>query len=120
MQIHFISYQEGLKTLSFKSEYEIIDGKYHFIDKTQENTRIILDINNDSIIIKRIGNVNSIMEFKKNLKTISKYKNNLGLEFDFLIDTKAINLYKNGYEILYDYYVENDFIGSVKLILMIK
>lgn len=103
MILTFHSLDSDSNKVFFKSEYEIIDGKYIFDDKSVKNTRIIMKINDDNtIIFKRIGDINMEMLLDVNNNTLCKYKNEMGLEFELIISTNSVKITGKKVEIDYD------------------
>lgn len=121
MKVHFYSFQDGKKDVSYITEYEVISpNTYRFLDKSVENTYITLTIKSNScVLIKREGMVNSLMEFKQNESTSSLYKTS-DLTFKFEILTKEIKINSNSISIDYDYFYESSLVSQIKIALLFK
>ncbi len=121
MKVHFYSFQDGKKDVSYITEYEVISpNTYRFLDKSVENTYITLTIKSNScVLIKREGSVNSLMEFNQNKSTSSLYKTS-DLTFKFDILTKEIKINSNSISIDYDYFYESSLVSHIKIALLFK
>ncbi len=64
---------------------------YVVYEEVEDNQKITttLKISNEEVSIKKYGNINSLMVFKKNHKHLTKYRTNQGL---FVIETTTNNL----------------------------
>ncbi len=121
MKVHFYSFQDGKKDVSYISEAQNIGpNSYRFLDKSSENTYITLRIlSNNHIQIVRDGNVDSLMDFILNKKTSSIYKTS-ELTFKFEMLTKEIKINSNSVSLNYDYFYENTLVSSIKIALLFK
>ncbi len=121
MKVHFYSFQDGKKDVSYISEALTIGpNSYRFLDKSSENTYITLRIlSNNHIQIVRDGNVESQMDFILNKKTSSIYKTS-ELTFKIEMLTKEIKINSNSVSLNYDYFYENTLVSSIKIALLFK
>lgn len=121
MELHFYSFQDGKKDISYVTEFEYIKpNSYRFKDLSIENTYITLTIHSlDHVVIKREGSVDSLMEFKINRTTSSLYKTS-DLTFKFDILTKRIKINNNSVSIDYDYFYESSLVSHIKIALLFK
>lgn len=120
MKAHFYSISND-DTIKFISDLKKDNNTYMFLDKSLENTHILLSINNkDSLLLKRIGDTTMNMDFQLGKKTKGNYKNNMGLEFDFLIFTKKIFISEEKINIEYDFIFDGVINNSYKIYVLIK
>lgn len=121
MKIHFYSFQNGKKMVSYLADAkEISPNTFEFIDKTYSNTNFIIKlISSKEIVINRIGEVNSQMTFILNNKTIANYTSK-DLSFNFQILTTNIKVNSNSVSIDYDYYYDNILDSKIKIALLFK
>lgn len=121
MELHFYSFQDGKKDVSYVTEFEYIKpNSYRFKDLSTKNTYITLTIHSlDHVVVKREGLVDSIMEFEINKTTSSLYKTS-DLTFEFDILTKEIKINNNSVSIDYDYFYESSLVSHIKIALLFK
>ncbi len=121
MKIHFYSFQNGQKMVSYLVDAkEISPNTFEFVDKTYSNTKFIIKlISSKEIVINRIGEVNSQMTFILNKKTIANYTSK-DLSFTFEIFTTNIKVNSNSISIDYDYYYDNILDSKIKIALLFK
>lgn len=121
MKIHFYSFQNGQKMVSYLVDAkEINPNTFEFVDKTYSNTKFIIKlISSKEIVINRIGEVNSQMTFILNKKTIANYTSK-DLSFIFEILTTNIKVNSNSISIDYDYYSDNILDSKIKIALLFK
>ncbi|MCR5786687.1 MAG: DUF1934 domain-containing protein [Acholeplasmatales bacterium] len=120
MKVHFYSFTDGKKSISYETDLTLLDKGYRFKDHSIENTSLefhIIDQNH--VQMYRNGAVNSKMDFIIGKSTKSSYfSDSLSFEFDVL--THAITVKNNALSIEYDYYYQGDKIGKIKVGLLIK
>ncbi len=121
MKIHFYSFQNGQKMVSYLVDAkEISPNTFEFVDKTYSNAKFIIKlISSKEIVINRIGEVNSQMTFILNKKTIANYTSK-DLSFTFEIFTTNIKVNSNSISIDYDYYYDNILDSKIKIALLFK
>jgi len=120
MKIHFYSISKSDK-IRYLVDARIIDGSYVFDDKTFKNTTNYVKVNSNSHITwKRLGSVNSTMEFILNKTTKSRYSNESGLDFNLLIETTLIEVLDNKIKLVYKYYVDNSYVDEISIYLLLK
>ncbi len=121
MKIHFYSFQNGQKMVSYLVDAkEINSNTFEFVDKTYSNTKFIIKlISSKEIVINRIGEVNSQMTFILNKRTIANYISK-NLSFNFEIFTTNIKVNSNSISIDYDYYYDNILDSKIKIALLFK
>lgn len=120
MKVHFYSISETQKT-SYKGDFSFEDGCIVFVDQSTQNTmQSIKIINNQKILLKRTGSTNQKILFDSNKKTIGTYSDELGFDFEFIVDTKNIELTDDKIYIEYDLLIDNINQGTFKIYLLIK
>lgn len=120
MIVTFHSLDNDNNKIYFKSEAQIIDDYIVFDDKSIENTKIYLKYNSSSVIFKRVGNTNMSIEYIQDKITTGTYKNELGLEFNFSVDTTSFSIEKDKIIIEYNMYIEKDYISSHKIWILLR
>lgn len=119
MKIHFYSFTDGKKSTSFVEE-ATFDGKcYEFLDHSQTGTKIRIILGINQITIKRIGSIDSEIVVKEGILT-KAYHNSGDLKFEFMVKGHDIKINDNSISFSYDYYYQNDYIGKIKIGLLIK
>jgi len=120
MKIHFYSFTDGKKSVSYQAD-ATYDGKcYEFIDKSTPNTMIRFYLESNSYVrIVRIGDVNSEMKFVENEITSSVYQSK-ELNFEYQIKSYDFKINENSISFSYDYFYENECVGKIKIALLIK
>lgn len=103
MKVVFHSVDSDGNKIVFNAPCEVSGNTYKFLDKTVENTYIILTINDDqSINFNREGKVNMSMKFSLKEKTIGFYKNDMGLEFKLDLFTTYLDIKGNKLTLEYE------------------
>ena len=101
MRLSFHSIDDNDNKIFYETNYEKSENEIVFIDKTLENTTNHLLIDEDKLKLIRLGDVEMEMLFILNQTTNGYYKNNIGLEFEFIIKTNKLKVEKN--KILVEY-----------------
>lgn len=118
MNIKFYSFIDGNR-YEVSEKLTLDNNSYRFNDK--ENAGYIeYKLLNQKLYFKRVGNSNMDIVFDLNNHTKAKYKNSLGLEFDFLVKTKRLDISQSKIIIEYDYYIDGQFQSNVKLYLLVE
>lgn len=115
MQVTFHSIDNENNKIFFKSLASKNDNIISFEDKSTMNTTIFLEIKDLSIIFIRKGSINMNIELILNNRTPAKYKNEMGLEFDFEVFTNKLIIEKNKITIEYIMFLDNEEISSHKI-----
>ena len=68
MNVSFISIDDENTKISFKSEYELKDNIFKFLDKSTTNTSIEVEVIGECVRLTRNGNINMYMLFDLNPK----------------------------------------------------
>ena len=120
MEVSFYSLDNDNNKIIYKSEYKKINNTIIFKDKSLENTDLYITIENDHLVIKRVGQVT--MTFKAKLKEITDvyYKNEMGLEFNFKVKTTSIILKDNRIDLEFLMILDNEVINSHKIWIIIR
>lgn len=106
----FIINDEGFKAIYEESEISGMDG-----------TTTTLNIKDKSMILERVGSINTNMEFKEGLTAVSLYNTPYGI-LDLNVDTKKlkINIDENGGEIHSKYVLGLEGQDGITTVLDIK
>lgn len=120
MQVFFYSLDNQNNKVSFNTAYKREDNKIIFEDKSIENTVIYLYIYKDKLILERKGSVEMKISFIKNKSIPSYYKNQLGLEFNFIAKCHKLTITENRIDIEYDMILDNDLISSHKIWIIMR
>lgn len=119
MKIHFYSFSDT-GNVSYDAECEFSNNTYSFKEE-ESNSLIKFTINSDgTILMNRIGENSLSMLFDLDKLTKSHFKNSMGLEFDFTVNTKEINITTKGFMVNYTYYVDEKTSQNVKICLLVK
>ena len=120
MKIHFYSFTDGKKSISFQEE-ATFDGKsYEFLDHSAPNTKLRITIVDEATIrVKRFGTVNNEILIKENDTCISTYSSP-DLNFKFMVKGYDIKIKADAISFSYDYYYDGDYVGKIKIGLLIK
>ena len=120
MKVKFYSYQRGDSNLSFEADCQLIDGGYKFEDKKNIGTSIyVKPISSKEILLKRSGIINSEINYIEGKRTKSMYHSET-LSFPFEVNTYNIKVTNNHISFEYDYFYENELIGNIRIVLLIK
>ena len=115
MIAHFKSVDKDGNVTIFDSLCEYSDGIYKFKDIATENTYIYISIDASTVSIIRKGNTNMELFLAYGMKTTGYYKNNLGLEFNFLAETTDLSINSDRIYASYSLFVENDLVNQHKM-----
>lgn len=120
MKIIFHSIDSNEEKIFYQVEGQLIKNLLIFEDKSTPNTTIYLTINNDNIILDRVGEVNMHMQFINNQIVEGNYENKLGLEFNIKIKTNGLIIKKNKIDIDYDLIIDNYTASSHKIWILFQ
>lgn len=115
MIAHFKSVDKEGNITKFDSKCEYENGIYKFLDLATENTTIYVSIDASTVTIIRKGDTNMELFLTYGGKTTGYYKNNLGLEFNFSIETNDLSINSDRIYASYSLFVENDLINQQKM-----
>lgn len=115
MEITFYSLDDENNKVFFKSKGIKENNIISFIDKSNDNTTILLEQNTSSIIFYRKGDIDMKMILEKNIINSCYYKNQNGLEFDFKVYCKELIIKEKRIDIEYDMILDEDIISSHKI-----
>lgn len=106
----FIIHDDGYKAIYEESEISGMDG-----------TTTTLNIKDNSMILERVGSINTNMEFKEGLTAVSLYNTPYGI-LDLNVDTEKlkINIDENGGEIHSKYILGLEGQDGITTVLDIK
>ena len=105
MKIHFYSIQDG-ESIDFISDASFFNNTYIFQDKTADNITAKCKLCSDNKIeFVREGFVSTFIVFELGKRTKAKYKDEMGLAFDFMVYTKRLEITEKKISIEYDYYI---------------
>lgn len=119
MKIQFLSVVDDEKS-SFITDGIVTETKICFKDNSDSDTSIIVDLNENSIDLTRIGSISSKMTFIEGEFTDSFYHDSLGLELNLRIFCTKIIKEKNKINIEYDNYLDNSLISKHKIWIIIR
>ncbi|MDE5715274.1 MAG: DUF1934 domain-containing protein [Anaeroplasmataceae bacterium] len=119
MKISFLSLDQEQNKTYFVSEAVKENNTYIFLDNSTENVIIYLTIEDESIYIRRTGEIEMFMHFKEGTTQKSSYKNKLGLEFEFQTQCTKLTVSDKKILIWYDMLMNDGFTSSFKLSLNI-
>src|SRR5574344_1464710 len=111
MRVSFHSIIDNNKVY-FQSNVDKIDNQYVFIDKTLNDTKMIFEIKESDLIIRREGSTHMQMLLKENEKTKGSYQNELGLAFDFEVICTSLEITKNRINVEYKLILEEECISN--------
>ena len=101
------------------SNYEIVDGKIVFLDKSTPGCQIEFTPN-VPMKFKRSGSVLMQMSFMPGIKTKGYYKSEVtGLEFDFEVYTENLKIENNKFSIEYTMFLYNERLSSHKIWILL-
>lgn len=118
MRISFYSFSDD-DTIRLEAEGNQNNNIISFYDKENVLVEYIIDEINGILEIRRTGQVNSSMLFKKGKKTISKYQTVDGLDIDFLVHCHSLNIEKNKIVVEYQLSLDDNIINNYKIWLLI-
>lgn len=119
MIVSFISIDEEDNKIEYTSHADIDDNKIIFKDKSTNDTNIMVYQINDSLFLKRYGMIDMLMEYKLDCNTIGYYKNQDGIEFEFILHTNYLEIKDNKYIVDYEMIVGNDIVSKITFVLEI-
>lgn len=119
MIVTFHSIDNENEKVFFKTKGEQKENSIFFKDESMPNTTIELKIEASSVELIRSGDYNTNMLFQKNKKTKAYYRNNLGLEFDFYVETKVLDIKKNKISIEYNMFLFEEEISTHKIWILL-
>lgn len=120
MMIHFYSVDNDNNKVSFKSEGYESNGKLCFLDKTIKDTMIYLTISTDKLLFERKGRIEMVLPLQQEIKSKAYYKNELGLEFDFIADCTKLEINRDRIDIQYDMILDNEVQSSHKIWIILR
>ncbi len=120
MNITFYSLDSLDNKIFFKEKGMFDKNILIFNDKSVENTKIYLTINDNDIILDRVGNVKMHMHFIRNTETTGFYENELGLQFKMNILTSKLIIKANKVEIEYSLILDGNMLSSHKIWILFQ
>ena len=118
MNLTFYSVDNNNEKVLYNTEYVKDENQIIFLDKSVENTTIYLTILPNSLLFERRGNSNMILPLEYGKKTKCHYKNELGLEFDFLVLTTELLISSKRIEMEYSLFLDGDNISNHKITII--
>ena len=120
MKVKFYSYVRGDSNIMYEADATYIDNGYKFLDKQNEGTYVFMKpINSREILLKRTGNINSEISFIEGKKTKAMFASDQ-LTFSFEVLTYNIKVSSSNISFEYDYFYQNDLVGHIRIVLLIK
>lgn len=119
MYLNFKSIDGLNNEINYQAEYKKENNKYIFNDQVDDNTIIILEIDN-IITFKRIGNTNMLLILDINNITNGFYSNIKGLEFNFSCKTNYISFNNDELFVDYELFIDNELINTQKIWINFK
>ena len=116
--LEFYSIDSDNNEVHYMSLYERQNDLIIFDDKSVENTKVFLKIGNQFEIFRH-GKVDMNFKFNKEKLTQGYYKNELGLEIDFVIKTIKLSFDNNIFNVIYELYYANEKISTHKITIKI-
>lgn len=120
MKVFFYSIDDEKNKINFNTEGFYENDYLVFSDKSIPNTKIYLKYENNTLIFKRFGFVNMNVRLHHQEKTNAWYKNDMGLEFNFITFTKVLNYKDNRIDIEYDMILDNKVYSTHKIWIIIR
>lgn len=120
MKVFFYSIDDEENKISYNSEAHYEDDMLVFEDKSYENTKMYLKIDKDRVIINRKGMIIMNLELIGNKKTKGYYQNEIGLEFDFIIDCSNLVITDKRIDISYAMILDNQVLSSHKIWIILR
>jgi len=120
MEVFFYSLDNQNNKVSFKSNAEYINNKLVFVDKSIESTVIQLSISSDKLVLERTGNTIMKLAFIENKSSEAYYKNEMGLEFDFIVKCNKLIITDNRIDIEYDMILDKELLSSHKIWIIMR
>ncbi len=115
MVVIFRSVDQENNSVSFQSE-GYYDGEYLiFEDKSALETKIHLQILDNKLILIREGLIKMKITLVEGKCLPSYYKNDIGLEFNFIAFCKKLIINKNKIMVEYDMILDNEKLSSHKI-----
>ena len=119
MRISFHSINDSNEKVFFETEAYFDNNIIRFKDKSYENTEILIEATTSFVRLKRVGNVNMDMLFKLGNKTVSKYKNDVGLSFEFSVLCTNLLVTDNKILVEYDMLMDDNLLSKHKIWILI-
>lgn len=116
MNIHFYSKSDDYEIEFFTNANEE-EGFIVFKDESLDNSFIKMKILPQELLFDRFGDVSMKISFIEGLKTSGKYKNSMGLEFDFEAFTRKLKIESNIIELSYDLLIDGSHNNSCDIIV---
>lgn len=113
MIVSFVSIADENNKIEFTAKAEVRLDEIIFEDKSMSNTMISIKHENSSIILKRFGATNMLMEYRLGCLTSGYYRNNEGIDFEFEIYTRYLKVGNDKYSVSYDMIVENEIVSKI-------
>lgn len=120
MKVFFYSIDDDNNKIHFNADGFYEEDFLTFEDKSIPNTKIYLKQENNELIFKRLGFVEMNMRLKHQEKTKAKYKNDMGVEFDFETITKILSYKDNRIDIEYDMILDDKVYSTHKIWIIIR
>lgn len=120
MNVTFYSLDSLDNKIFFKEKGILDKNILIFNDKSAQSTKIYLTINEDNIILDRVGNIKMHMHFIRNIETAGYYENELGLEFKMNILTSKLIIKTNKIEIEYSLFLDGNMLSSHKIWILFQ
>lgn len=120
MEVFFYSLDNQNNKVSFKSNAEYINNKLVFKDKSIDSTNIHLSISKDKLVLERIGKTEMKLALIENISSEAYYRNEMGLEFNFIAKCHKLNITNNRIDIEYDMILDNELLSSHKIWIIMR
>ncbi|MDE5566542.1 MAG: DUF1934 domain-containing protein [Anaeroplasmataceae bacterium] len=101
MQVTFSSLDEEMNRIQYEASVKQEENYLIFEDKSVPNTWVKILIESEVIHLVRYGQVQMEMTFDPTKKTIGHYQNEMGLDFNFMIDCSKLSISKEHITIHY-------------------
>lgn len=118
MNLTFYSVDSNKEKVCYSTEFVRDENQIIFLDKSVANTTIYLTIFENSLLFERKGDILMDLPLKYGEKTLCHYKNELGLEFDFLVLTNELLISSKRIEMEYSLFLEQDKISTHKITII--
>lgn len=119
MKITFHSINSENNKICFTSDGYYENDVLVFEDKSISNTKIYLNISSSFIEFQRKGEIEMYLKIIKNQKTAGYYKNSIGLDFEFEVNTKEVIIKNNKILLEYSLILDNEEISTHKILILL-
>lgn len=118
MNLTFYSVDSNDEKVVYNTPFVRDENQIIFLDKSVSNTTIYLTILENSLLFERKGDIEMSLPLEMGKKTHCHYKNELGLEFDFLVLTNELLISSKRIEMEYSLFLEGDTISTHKITIL--